>query len=74
MKLNNRNKESSFSPLNDHHEKKRVREHRGEHVILKRDKRTRIVDRLRIAMKLILFGRVTDGLDVIEAVIKEVEK
>lgn len=72
MKLHNRNKESTFAPLNDHHEPKRVREHRGEHVILRRDKRARIADMLRD----LTTYEGCDGVmcEAIEEIIKEVEK
>lgn len=73
MKLHNRNKESSFAPLNDHHEKKRERGHRGNHVILKRDKRARIVDMLE-DLRSQFQGWFPLCCEQIDAIIKEVEK
>lgn len=78
MRLNNRIKDSSIVPLNDHHEIKPNRGHRGDHVILKRDKRARIVDML-YEIKHLFLGQPTTLLEravyeKVDAIVKEVEK
>lgn len=75
MKLHNRTKESTFAPLNDHHEIKPNRGHRGNHVILKRDKRARIIGMLEDLKRALMIGMV-EGSPIydIKAIIKEGEK